>query len=328
MKTSIILSILFYSFSLQSQSLFDSEKVMKLEIRGDIKKLKNDRGDQRSDHELTLVHKGKSFIVSAKVRGNYRRKAENCGFPPLMIDFDKDKMKKSVFRGINKLKVVTHCRSQEYILKEYLTYKLYNLYTDTSFKVRLCEINYVDTVNNSSNTSYAFFIENDEEIGERLGLKIMDSISVKPISLDTFALVRLSLFQYMIGNTDWMISKQHNIKICRGNEKLPIAIAYDFDFCGLVNTKYAAPHPSLEIKSVKNRLFKGIGYDAKYFKPYINKLNLIKNQIAELYNTFLLIDVEDKRDAIKYLDEFYEVINDEIKMDKEIYSKKKKYGFQ
>ncbi len=40
-------------------------------------------------------------------------------------------------------------------------------------------------------------------------------------------LVLWQFFQYMIGNTDWSIPNQHNVKMLQGASTRPIAIPYD-----------------------------------------------------------------------------------------------------
>ncbi len=52
----------------------------------------------------------------------------------------------------------------------------------------------------------------------------------------------LSVFQYMIGNTDWSVRALHNVVLLKEDPTaLPIVVPYDFDWCGLVNAPYAVP---------------------------------------------------------------------------------------
>ena len=65
--------------------------------------------------------------------------------------------------------MVTHCKSgnEEYLLKEFLVYKLYNVLTDNSFRVRLVKVDYISTAKNSKYWSYAFLIEPIDMLAER-----------------------------------------------------------------------------------------------------------------------------------------------------------------
>ena len=63
-----------------------------------------------------------SLPLSLMVRGNFRRNANNCEFPPLYLDFQKKKTKGTLFAKQNKLKLVTHCQSEDYVVREYLIY--------------------------------------------------------------------------------------------------------------------------------------------------------------------------------------------------------------
>ena len=60
------------------------------------------------------------------------------------------------------MKVVTHCNNSkvysEYVLKEYLIYKIYNILSPVSFRVRLIRMKYVDTGRKNKVTeSWAFY---------------------------------------------------------------------------------------------------------------------------------------------------------------------------
>ena len=58
--------------------------------------------------------------------------------------------------------MVTHCQygNEDYLFKEYLIYKLYNVLTDNSFRVRLVKIEYINTHKKANPIkTYAFLIE-------------------------------------------------------------------------------------------------------------------------------------------------------------------------
>ncbi len=51
----------------------------------------------------------------------------------------------------------------------------------------------------------------------------------------------MSVFQYMIGNTDWSVWALHNVVLLKADSTaLPIVVPFDFDWCGIVNAPYAA----------------------------------------------------------------------------------------
>ena len=89
---------------------------------------------------------GQSLPINLQLRGITRRTSEICDFAPLRVDFTAAPPATSVFAGQRRLKLVTHCRNsasfQQYVLLEYAAYRLYNLLTPRSFRVRLANITY------------------------------------------------------------------------------------------------------------------------------------------------------------------------------------------
>lgn len=51
----------------------------------------------------------------------------------------------------------------------------------------------------------AFFIESDNELAKRIDMTKIKSKVVKHSQLDAVKLSILTLFQFMIGNTDWSV---------------------------------------------------------------------------------------------------------------------------
>lgn len=70
----------------------------------------------------------------------------------------------------------------------------------------------------------------------------------------------IALFQYMIGNTDWSVMNNHNVKeIISKKTALQghLQCLYDFDYSGLVNAEYAIPSEALGIEKVTDRIYRG-----------------------------------------------------------------------
>src|SRR5258705_11100554 len=69
----------------------------------------------------------------------------------------------------------------------------------------------------------------------------------------------VTLFEYLIANTDWSVPSYHNIKLIAPKDDKsirPYAVAYDFDICGFVDPPYATIDEQLQehISSVRERL--------------------------------------------------------------------------
>jgi hypothetical protein len=126
----------------------------------------------------------------------------------------------------------------------------------------------------------------------------------------------------MVGNPDWDVSLQHNITIVQSDAfDLPIAVPYDFDYCGIVNTKYAAPAEELNINSVTERVFRGFCRTPEEFETTFNKFRSKKKQIYDLYQNLQSLDKTSRLWSMKYLDQFYEIISDPVKIKKDFLDK-------
>lgn len=232
-------------------------------------------GDDRPQHDGVLEYvdaDGRDVVLDIEVNVRGKSREELCTYPPLKIDFVRDEVEGTVFAGQNKLKLVTLCeRTPEfraYLAKEFLIYRLFNALTDRSFRVRWAEIDYVDESRKKPDefSAPAFFIEDDREVADRLGLEVVEREHQLPIAdLEPRHTALLALFQYMIGNTDWDIAPAageaccHNAKTIAAADGSVILLPYDFDQAGLINTGYAAPSRVLQryINEVTERLYRG-----------------------------------------------------------------------
>ncbi|MFN7117693.1 MAG: hypothetical protein ACK4TA_12905 [Saprospiraceae bacterium] len=245
--------------------------------------------------------------VKAEVstRGHARRNI--CTFPPLRLRFTEENLDALELNSDYKsLKLVTHCINvdEDLVLREYLAYKMLNILTDHSLRVQLAKINY--KCSKSTIQSYAFLIENNEEMAERLGGVLMEADLNGQATLDATQYRLMAVFQYMIGNTDWSITKQHNIKLVHFVEqKMLLPVPYDFDYSGMVNAAYAIPSPKLPIKSVRERYFQWRGKDAAELQATLALFQEKKQALYDLVMGFELLAMESRLDIMNYLDAFY-----------------------
>jgi hypothetical protein len=297
--------------------LFKTQDTLHFDITANLKPLLRDRG-LRPNYHLGLVSykttkaKKVDLPIKIRVRGNFRKANENCNFPPLLLNFDKKNKGNSVFNTQNQLKLVTHCISRNNIIKEQLIYRIYNLFTNRSFRTRLSKVTYIDSASKRNPESKLGFLLEDELIlAKRIGAKPFTKVRLRHEMMDTLAMATISVFEFMIGNTDWSVPYLHNIKAFNKKNSLPIPIPYDFDHSGLVNASYAQPAPALNLSSVKERLYRGINYPKPIFDKVFAKFIALKPQIFELYNGNPGLDNSYKKYAVNYITEFYEIIENE-----------------
>jgi len=112
----------------------------------------------------------------------------------------------------------------------------------------------------------------------------------------------------MIGNTDWSVLSQHNIKILRPLDEFSsegIPVAFDFDYSGFVSTVYAAPVADLPIKSVSERYYQGNCISPEQLEPIIEEFEELKPQFLETIRSFELLPENSKKKLEFYLNGFY-----------------------
>lgn len=306
-------------------SLFESDDVIAVALKTDFKRLFDDRGDDPQQQPATLSYKDAagsehSQEIKVRLRGNFRKK--HCNFPPIRLNFAKKASEGTLFEGEDKLKLVTHCQDkkdeyEQYVLMEYLAYRMYNELTDQSFRVRLVQVTYEDTDGNRKPiTRYGFLIEDDELMAERNnGFHLDNHTGYHQESTDYSQILMMAVFQFMIGNTDWSVPALHNIRLISTEEsQLPIAVPYDFDFSGLVNSNYASPSPKLPIKTVRQRLYRGYCRPQEEVSRQAEVFQTKKDQFYALIKGMEPLSRVVRGNAIDYLNDFYKTISSEKRM--------------
>lgn len=319
--------------------LFSAPETLTLRLTGPFRDLFRMRDrDSREWLDATLTHvsdagDSTAFPVRISTRGRFRLQRQVCQFPPIRVDFGAEAVAGTLFQGQNRLKLVTHCqdRRDEYEqigLQEHLIYRLYNLFTERSFRTRLARITYTDTgTGRDLVTKYAFFIEADEEMAARNGWELLESVAVVPPSQhDEETLIRLAVFQYLIGNTDWSAFQAppgetqccHNVRIIGSFAPPVFAVPYDFDWSGLINAPYARPNPILPIRSVRERLYRGICTSPERLDATLEEFRQRREAIYELIDGHEGLADRRRADTRKFVDDFYAIIGDPRQVERRI----------
>lgn len=298
----------------KSTALFNNDTVVAFMLTANLKALSRDRGDQPIEHAAVLTYtdvKGVDTLpLTLKVRGNFRRSKANCAFPPLLINFPKKKTRNTLFAHQNKLKLVTHCQVDEWVVREYLVYKLYNLLTDLSFRARLAKVTYADSLRKRvPETHWGFLLEDDSDVAKRNGVKVSNLKQTTMGYADSLSMATVAVFEYMIGNTDWSVPYLHNIRLFDNGQTGSLSVPYDFDYSGIIEATYAIPPEQLGIQSVRERVYRGLVYPAPLFQRVFDKFNAVKLQFYALYQNNSRLDKGYVKRTLKYLDEFYALIN-------------------
>lgn len=256
-----------------------------------------------------------SYGVKIKTRGEFRRK--ECSFPPIKIKFAKKDFTGSSVENHNKVKWVTHCKpgksNNDKVIEEYLIYKAYELLTSFSFRTRLMQITYLDSISKRKpETYYAFLIEDIDQVAFRNDAVEVDQ-GMHPELADREMSTIMPLALYMIGFTDWSVLKLHNMKLIQlnDNNRRPIPVPYDFDYSGLIDPSYAVPPEFLEIESVRERVYRGFcRLDGEWNEP--RQLFLEKKEaILDLWRNESRLSAGVRKNDIRYLESFFEIVADD-----------------
>ena len=299
--------------------LFEDDGIMDVTIRFDLTTyLRKKPKDDFLKAELTF-HLGENDSLSRKVRLKTRGEFRNryCGYAPIELNFKKVDFGFSDLDSIDKLKLVTQCSNgtddENYIMKEYLVYKLFSVLTDTSFRVRFLRVTYIDNKRERKPiTQYGFFMEPVELLAARVNTVQIKTAALTQKHIVPFVMDRLAIFNYMIGNYDWSIPGQHNVKVFTaadpGITKYGIAIPYDFDWSGFVNTSYAIPAENVPVTSVRQRLFTGVCRSKETFNKNLDPFAVNEQNFYRVINDFPHLKPREKTDVIDFLDEFFDQV--------------------
>lgn len=260
---------------------------------------------------------GRTYKIELRPRGKYRRKVAEI--PPLKIKFKKKDLTSQGLDTLNKIKLVLPCYDNdlgdELIVKEYLAYRMFEKITGASVRARLIRLTIRDThVEKSKKTMIAMLIEDEEETVARLNGREVEQYGLPADSLMTHQAALVSMFEYMIGNTDWEISMMRNVRLVQStNLGKILVIPYDFDFSGLVSAPYSSPASETGLKTVQDRFLMSNGLQPESLKKAAKMLLAAKKDFYDLCSS-RYISRTGSGEMIKYLDTFFDQmeLSDEI----------------
>lgn len=272
--------------------------------------------------------------IGITTRGLTRRD-KVCDFPPLKLWFDKEKLKGTEFRGQGSLKMVTHCKSsrayEQYYVKEYLSYRIYNLITPYSFGVRPLMVTYRDSeLNRKPVERFGFLIEDIDDVAKRHDLVELEIPEIARTRLDADETSNYMLFQYLIANLDWSATGGPDPRECCHNSKLigkgvdansVYSIPYDFDSSGLVDAQYAAPPEKLPVSSIQYRYYRGYCFHNDRLPAALQRFRDRRQDIVDLFRSDPLLTNKGKQNAVKFLLGFYDELGSPDGIDKRLTGK-------
>jgi len=186
-------------------------------------------------------------------------------------------------------------------------------------------ITWIDTEGeNDPLEKYGFVIEDDDNVGDRIGMEEVSSSGLNYSDLDPAHTNLISLFQFMIGNTDYSLIRGPADDDCCHNAvpytdgTIMRSIPYDLDFSGLVNAPYAEPNPQFRIRNVRTRVYRGRCANNGYLPATIQLFQDKKAEIYALIGELTALDDRNRDQVTAYFDDFYALISDPSEVEKEL----------
>jgi hypothetical protein len=318
----------------EAETLFRSNDTVSVQISSPWRDVQRGDKDESWPATLSWTDDDGQHLLNLEVEQRGKSRLESCQIPPIMLRFDKRIKEDNLFNHQKSLKLVTHCKKpkswEQYYILEMLAYRIYNLMTDYSFRIRPLEVVYLDSERDkSSDPRFAFVIEDDKAVAKRHGLKKLKIKQTSPNRLDPLEASRLALFQMMVGNLDWspVIGPGdtccHNAKLI-GKDPLNdpvIAIPYDFDATGLVDAPYSIPPDFLGVKSVRDRVYRGYCAHSGTLDQVRAQFQENRAQVFALFADETRLTERSRNKAMKYMESFYEMLDSDARFQEEVVSK-------
>ena len=299
--------------------LFATDVPLSLELTIDRAAFCREPRDGCGDARGTLLYHAPNgaalpIDVTVRSRGRWRRETGNCQLPALFVFFDAQTAAGTPFAGHPMLPLTTHCHGgakyEQYVLKEYLAYRIYNLLDAKSLRVRLATITYRDAAEPENGTTrFGFFTEHFDSLALRTSARVWRAKAIDLERVDGQELATLALFQYLIGNADWSAVYGHNTVALQDANETVNVVPYDFDFSGLVDSSYALPPPELSIRTVRRRVFRGFCTPAPDWAVLFDAFKERQPAIMELTASIPGLEAAHRERASAYLGSFFDELS-------------------
>lgn len=282
---------------LQGQPLFEQESPLPIIMYADWPVFFADRSDSAEYYPAHLLYYTEADTqqvhLRIRARGNFRRKSSVCAIQPIRLRFRKAERTGNIFHDHKKLKLVSNCQGDLYVVREYLAYKIYQVFSDISYQVRLVDMTYRhrSPMEDPDLKHLSFVIEDEDRLAERLTASLQEHINPPDSALDPAAFIRMALFQYVIGNMDWDPYMEKNLSYLQYAENEPlIPVPYDFDWSGLVDAPYTMLPEDFERREVRQ-----VSQDSTLCQQVWQEVLLLEDAVDECLKDFPYLPKAERR---------------------------------
>lgn len=310
---------------------FQSHTPLAMTFTTNLKQIRHDKSDSPPWRWASLsfqdsANKAVTIPLKARIRGIWRLK--NCQFPPIRLNFSDKETKQTLFDDLEKPKLVNYCRDNDqfdqYMLQEAQLYRIYQVLTPVSHRVRVVRMSYVDSASGKRDAErWAIIVEDPEQLADRHLAQVTKVKGAGPADLDQEQLALAYLFQYFIGNLDFSFNGLHNTELLTAVDGRILPVAYDFDYAGAVNATYAVPPQNYNVPNVRTRKFMGYCEIAAEYPNALAKFIERKEAIYALYSDEVgkLMKPDVVKRTLEYFDDFYNDVRTPKDAERNVFSK-------
>ena len=316
--------------------LFESAELLELRLEAPFRSMISEQEGRFPARLLLSSTPSDTIQIEITPRGKSRLRSGICDFPGFMLFFDEG-TGGTPFEGQSALPAVTHCKNrdsyEQLMLLEFLAYRTYNVLTELSLRVRLAHIEYFDSERKRHVAHrYGFFLEHWDFLAERNGWTQLSLPRIPPDEYDVAQRTLFEVFQYFIGNTDWSFTFPPPDETACCHNAVPIGnlagpvfpVPFDFDQAGIVDAPYATVDPSLRIRRVRDRLFRGICGPPQPLNVTLGLFEARRAEIQAVFEDAGVLGDRTRSRTLRYVEEFFETISDDRRVERELISKCRK----
>ena len=300
--------------------LFASLEPDRLTITADFKTVQRDRDvDSKTLYPGTLAIAkdgvaGPPIPIQLRTRGHVRRNTRVCEFAPLRLEFPKAGVKDTVFDGLDFVRLGTHCQTedvyQQYTLKEYLATRLLLTLTPRGLRVAAG----AGDVRRHGRRQEALHAARHLLRGPR-----------RPGEADGGAraagpapgLQRRRSAVVAVHVVLPVHDRQHRLldlfaaqrRDHRRHQGRPVRRPYDFDYSGLVYAHYATPARGSAWRRCATVCTGGRARPRRRWSRRLQPFREKQAELLALPASLPGLDEGHRRNAEKYLNEFFELIS-------------------
>ncbi|HAL64560.1 MAG TPA: hypothetical protein DCP10_03195 [Bacteroidales bacterium] len=245
-------------------------------------------------------HEKGTFKAKFSVVDELNEKPDFTCFPIICIDLPKKQINGSIWEGQDKYQLLILCdtpikEDTNSLMLEYLAYQLFQKFHPVFFYSRLCRVNIIETGKAIKiSSSLALLIEYPNEMAKRYRGKLLDLYLLHPNFCESTTMARVSLFEWMIGNSNWSVQRLHGLQLVSMRDFPPVAVPLYFS-----NSKFVKQY----VQNPFDTPYKGICSSEELLLNEMQRLISFQDEFLRLIDqSELPIQIQSK--AKQYIIEF------------------------